>query len=123
MVCTVILTPTPMYPDRRATIVRTDRNGGRVTASVEVTQQHPPPDGRLVTRFVMKEETPPRAVGDRMFAFDRPGFAGSEWACLPADAREFPMCSCKKWRDKAWCLHVEVLRAFAAEKALDPQPA
>jgi hypothetical protein len=116
---TVRLEPTKMYPDRQATMVRTDR-GELVEAAVEVRQQHPPPDGRTVVRFAVYEDRLPGAPGDRHFVCRRPGFVEQELTVLPTDPREYPMCSCRKFVENAWCLHVEALRAFQTSLALDP---
>ena len=119
MTTTVVLTPTQMYPTRRATLIRTDR-GGLLEGAIEINECHKAPNGSLVSRFTVHEQK--QAVvtpGDRVFRLKRPNCTNTDFVCLPADPREFPMCNCAKWVENAWCLHVDVMRALQAENLLE----
>lgn len=120
MTRTVKLVPTSTFPVRVATLVRVDR-GSPVIGSLEVREEHPPPHGAVVSRFSVHEEPgAPGSAGDRTFRMSRPNFVtADDWACLPADPREFPVCTCKKWRESAWCVHVECLTALQSEHVLE----
>ena len=119
MTSTVKMEPTPVFPVRVATLVRVDSGRGPVQGALEIREEHPPPAGAVVSRYTLHEKTRPGVPGDRMFCLSRPNFAcPDDWECLPPDRREFPFCTCKRWREKAWCIHVEVVRALQAENSL-----